>query len=319
MFITEIAPRSHPSSVTTSSYLLQAIESPALPSQTLPDRLPHLEGTPLPAAPSVHSMVGAASLPSLPPGGLPTRNDKGQRICRQCGQVGRYKEGKCVEKWGPGPQGPGTVCNRCRKKMKRVERRLPQQPPQGYGGSSEARDRDAVRLTDKSSSDSLVTLMTEEPENTPPWASGVFEEPPPGLRRRKNIKGYFINSQEERSGESDYYLSEGETEETKARGPWEPPISSDEHPTAPPPTYTQVPSTVSVIYANVTGKVSVASGASFASSAFDTLTYYHELREARMDSDFDRVIGRLISEWYYTGASVSRAFTFRDIKAYLAS
>lgn len=36
---------------------------------------------------------------------------------------GRYKEGKCVEKWGPGPEGPGTVCDRCRKKMKRVERR----------------------------------------------------------------------------------------------------------------------------------------------------------------------------------------------------
>ncbi|KAG9079058.1 hypothetical protein FS749_008877, partial [Ceratobasidium sp. UAMH 11750] len=32
-------------------------------------------------------------------------------------------DGKCVEKWGPGPEGPGTVCDRCRKKMKRVERR----------------------------------------------------------------------------------------------------------------------------------------------------------------------------------------------------
>ncbi|KAL5527074.1 hypothetical protein ACEPAG_5865 [Sanghuangporus baumii] len=47
----------------------------------------------------------------------------GLRTCRQCHQPGRYKDGKCVEKWGPGPQGPGTVCDRCRKKMKRVERR----------------------------------------------------------------------------------------------------------------------------------------------------------------------------------------------------
>ncbi|KAL5508560.1 hypothetical protein ACEPAH_6179 [Sanghuangporus vaninii] len=47
----------------------------------------------------------------------------GLRTCRQCFQPGRYKDGKCVEKWGPGPQGPGTVCDRCRKKMKRVERR----------------------------------------------------------------------------------------------------------------------------------------------------------------------------------------------------
>jgi hypothetical protein len=75
------------------------------------------------ATPSTRSIVGAASLPALPPGGYPASNEKGQRICRQCGLPGRYKEGKCVEKWGPGPEGPGTVCDRCRKKMKRVERR----------------------------------------------------------------------------------------------------------------------------------------------------------------------------------------------------
>ncbi|EIN04241.1 hypothetical protein PUNSTDRAFT_55576 [Punctularia strigosozonata HHB-11173 SS5] len=57
------------------------------------------------------------------PGGFPPTNNSGQRICRQCGVAGRYKDGKCVEKWGPGPEGPGTVCDRCRKKMKRVERR----------------------------------------------------------------------------------------------------------------------------------------------------------------------------------------------------
>ena len=127
-------------------------------------------------------MVRAASLPSLPPGGFPAINDNGERICRQCGHRGRYKEGKCVEKWGPGPEGPGTVCDRCRKKRKRLERRgtqsphsqtsasvrsrshariqmrdyavslppltvppplLVPQPPLGYGGPSEAREWDA--------------------------------------------------------------------------------------------------------------------------------------------------------------------------------
>ncbi|KIM53841.1 hypothetical protein SCLCIDRAFT_31579 [Scleroderma citrinum Foug A] len=58
-----------------------------------------------------------------PNGSFPPTNSLGQRICRQCGLAGRYKDGKCVEKWGPGPEGPGTVCDRCRKKMKRVERR----------------------------------------------------------------------------------------------------------------------------------------------------------------------------------------------------
>ncbi|KAK7458062.1 hypothetical protein VKT23_009968 [Stygiomarasmius scandens] len=54
---------------------------------------------------------------------FPPTNPSGQRICRQCGALGRYKDGKCVEKWGHGPCSPGTVCDRCRKKMKRVERR----------------------------------------------------------------------------------------------------------------------------------------------------------------------------------------------------
>ncbi|CUA73029.1 hypothetical protein RSOLAG22IIIB_10471 [Rhizoctonia solani] len=59
----------------------------------------------------------------LKPTGATNTNTQGQRTCRQCGLPGRYKDGKCVEKWGPGPEGPGTVCDRCRKKMKRVERR----------------------------------------------------------------------------------------------------------------------------------------------------------------------------------------------------
>lgn len=42
---------------------------------------------------------------------LPT-NAEGQRICRLCGLPGRYKDGKCVERWGPSPMGPGIVCDR---------------------------------------------------------------------------------------------------------------------------------------------------------------------------------------------------------------
>ncbi len=40
-------------------------------------------------------------------------NGAGLRVCRECKQTGRYKGGKCIEKWGPGPSGPGTVCDRC--------------------------------------------------------------------------------------------------------------------------------------------------------------------------------------------------------------
>jgi hypothetical protein len=173
----------------------------------------------------------------------------------------------------------------------------------------------SVSSAGKSPSDTLVTPVTEEPENTPPWAAGVFEEPPSGLRRRKIAMGYCINSEEECSGESDCCLSEGEIEET-ACDPWEPSISSGECPTTPKPdtleirTYSHVSSSVSVILPSllpltyVVDNVSVTSGASLASSAFDMLTYHRELREADMDSDLDRILGKLLSEWYYTGASL---------------
>ncbi|KAH8825487.1 hypothetical protein DL96DRAFT_114626 [Flagelloscypha sp. PMI_526] len=49
----------------------------------------------------------------------PALDGSGKRICRQCGVPGRYKDGKCIEKWGPGPMGAGTVCDRCRKRMRR--------------------------------------------------------------------------------------------------------------------------------------------------------------------------------------------------------
>lgn len=165
---------------------------------------------------------------------------------------------------------------------------------------------------DKSPSGTLTTPVTDEPENTPPWASAVSEGPPPGLRRRKKVKGYCINSEEERSGESDYCLSGCETEETN---PWEPPISSDEPLTLHSDpleirTYTHAPPTISAILPSllpityIVDNASVTSTASFASSAFDTMTYHRELREAQVDSDFDQIIARLLSEWYYTGASV---------------
>ncbi|KAJ7030082.1 hypothetical protein C8F04DRAFT_1114565 [Mycena alexandri] len=81
-------------------------------------------------SPQLHSQSSSTHLPVasvLAPSPFPPTNahnqQHNQQICRQCGMPGRYKEGKCVEKWGPGPLGPETVCDRCRKKMKRVERR----------------------------------------------------------------------------------------------------------------------------------------------------------------------------------------------------
>ncbi|KAG9309785.1 hypothetical protein JVU11DRAFT_10159 [Chiua virens] len=91
------------------------LPAPPLTTPTVPP-------TPTPAIPQSVTVPAPPAVPhSHPP--YPAQNAQGQRICRQCGLAGRYKDGKCVEKWGPGPEGPGTVCDRCRKKMKRVERR----------------------------------------------------------------------------------------------------------------------------------------------------------------------------------------------------
>ncbi|TFK70494.1 hypothetical protein BDN72DRAFT_536172 [Pluteus cervinus] len=86
--------------------------------------------------------------PAPPISTFPATNEQGQRICRQCGLPGRYKEGKCVEKWGPGPLGPGTVCDRCRKKMKRVERR----------GTLESQQLAAAAAASNSNSGSLANV-----------------------------------------------------------------------------------------------------------------------------------------------------------------
>lgn len=32
------------------------------------------------------------------------------------------KDGRCVEKWGPGPLGAGTACDKCRKQSRRKEK-----------------------------------------------------------------------------------------------------------------------------------------------------------------------------------------------------
>jgi hypothetical protein len=180
---------------------------------------------------------------------------------------------------------------------------------------------------DKDPSDTLVTPTTDESEDPPPWASAISEELPPGLRRRKKVKGYCINSEDDRSGESDCPFSCSEAEDTQGCDTWEPPIPYDESTTYPDSfeirATTNAPSTISIILPSllptsyVSDNISVSSGISIASSTFDTLTFHRELREAQLDSDFDRVIVKLAHEWYYVGASVSTAvFRLRIAGAY---
>ena len=96
-----------------------------------PKKIYHSKSVTLPpGSGSISGGPSSATAGSSGPGGNAIRgpgpgppNGQPVRTCKSCGEPGRYKDGRCVEKWGPGPHGPGTVCDRCRKKMKRVEKR----------------------------------------------------------------------------------------------------------------------------------------------------------------------------------------------------
>ncbi|KAH9025237.1 hypothetical protein EDB85DRAFT_1893977 [Lactarius pseudohatsudake] len=129
-------------------------------------------------------------------------------------------------------------------------------------------------------------------------------------------------------------LSVAVRQNIKACDTWEPPIPSDESSDAYPDSFeirtnTNSPSTISLslIPTSYVDNISVTSGTgmSCASSTFDTLTYHRELREAQvtqLDSDFDRILGKLVQEWYYIGASrrlvAKRALIISSVASALA-
>ncbi|KAF8262783.1 hypothetical protein EI94DRAFT_1742765 [Lactarius quietus] len=189
-------------------------------------------------------------------------------------------------------------------------------PPQSAMSSPIEHDHESDHISlasseDKDPSDTLVTPTTEECEDAPPWAGAISEELSSGLRRRKKVKGYCMNSEDDRSGESDFPFSGSEAEDTKECDVWEPPIPYDESSdTYPDSLKIRAPSTISIIFPSllptnyVSDNISVSSGISLASSTFDTLTYHRELREAEHDAHYDRIIIKLAQEWYYVGASL---------------
>jgi len=116
-----------------SGYPLETISSSPTPyyelphHQTQPNIMHPHSLTPEPATPphtQQHRTGPASSLSSnaAVPGGDASVNVSNPRKCKQCGQPGRYVDGKCIEKWGKGPLGRGSVCDRCRKRNKRLEK-----------------------------------------------------------------------------------------------------------------------------------------------------------------------------------------------------
>jgi hypothetical protein len=58
-----------------------------------------------------------------------------------------------------------------------------------------------------------------------------------------------------------------------------------------------------------TEQISVDNSLSFIDALVDSFSSYSELREARSDSEYERILQKLTSEWYFVGASVRDAIT----------
>jgi uncharacterized C2H2 Zn-finger protein len=59
---------------------------------------------------SIISLIRRISNPTVKVDDVPKKK------CQKCGRTGHYENGKCIEKWGPGPQGPETLCEECSRR-----------------------------------------------------------------------------------------------------------------------------------------------------------------------------------------------------------
>jgi hypothetical protein len=58
-----------------------------------------------------------------------------------------------------------------------------------------------------------------------------------------------------------------------------------------------------------TEQISVDNSLSFIDALVDSFSSYSELRGARSDFEYERILEKLTSEWYFVGASVRDAIT----------
>ncbi|TFY76652.1 hypothetical protein EWM64_g7361 [Hericium alpestre] len=146
--------------------------------------------------------------------------------------------------------------------------------------------------------------MTEEP--TPPSALS--------RRRRRKIKPFCVNSDDDACSisASEYTDGEDEDPDRKPANPWsygdEIELCKDGQ-GAEGPIAIVLPSELPSSYIrNVQDNMSITwsmtSSVTCGRAFVDLFTYYRELREAHVDVDFERVLGKLIYEWYWIGGSL---------------
>ncbi|PCH34472.1 hypothetical protein WOLCODRAFT_135730 [Wolfiporia cocos MD-104 SS10] len=160
----------------------------------------------------------------------------------------------------------------------------------------------ASRISDTTASATLDGTRDQSSDNE---TDNVLNQDGQQLRRRKRIKGYCIDSGDELgdSTASDSY----------------PPTPRDEH--FPPfriddesesgedkmaePSSSSLGGWLSAMSLPLhVDQISVHGSLSLAESIVDSFAPYRELQEATLDADYDKVLGRLLTEWYVVGASL---------------
>jgi len=185
-------------------------------------------------------------------------------------------------------------------------------PPQSFMVASTSGSETLV--DDRETSRAASPLQMSDPDAFSNYSSEPEEELPepsaPGLRRRRRvIKGFAINSDDELS---EYYISDDCSPIDSKSAAW-PSCPGDDDaediifipPSSPPsPITIAFPNLLPLQRVGTTMSVASTSSLSMMSSAYDTFTYYRELREAQHDAELEILIARLVREWQYVGATL---------------
>ncbi|THH10528.1 hypothetical protein EW146_g8347 [Bondarzewia mesenterica] len=177
----------------------------------------------------------------------------------------------------------------------------------GIDGDRDDDDACSGTSSQKSLGSTLITSVAEG-KNPLPWED---KEPPTKLRRRRvRPRPYCLDS--DAQPESDYTSEDESIDLTpEIEDPWPAEIIEEKGfddgdveciricSGSPEPLLFFAPSLLPL--RNYADNVSVASSVSLATSIFDTFSYYRELREARVDSEYEAILNKLMLEWRNIG------------------
>ncbi|KZV63271.1 hypothetical protein PENSPDRAFT_758104 [Peniophora sp. CONT] len=235
-------------------------------------------------------------------------------LAKQAGAIDRCCEVKVAPGVGAGGKKKNTGNGGVKMMSVFLRVRAPTESA-GEGSETLVESRNESPFADSTDSNATDSDAHSEVDETPCAPTPL----PSGLRRRRRkVKGYF--SEDESCSVSCSSDSEGPSPRTptstRSRSRTRSRSASrvkfdvfveDEHMEIYPdqiapsllPRVNTLQST-----ASADSRLSVASVSSRLSGAYDAVTYYRELRDAEHDSHLELVLGRLVREWQYVGATL---------------